>query len=388
MNSAFKIILAAAAFAALPLPAEVPPRALVIVANGTSTGEPKSGFDLTELAQALEIFERNGFVADIASPAGGKAHPSDYEASTASAAALLANGPAMDRLDRSLAIGGLDPSRYEALFLIGGSGAMFDFPFHEPLQQFLAAAWERGAVVGGVCHGPAALVNVRLKNGRYLIDERTISAFTEEEEAVFGSKAAKEYPFVLEQALRKRNANFVESPMMLVQVSRDGRLVTGQNPFSTPRAVEEVIRALGRMPAPRERYREEATIELIAQLLSEDTAAAAAETLAAQPGTFDARLVVAYGASLFESSTDDSDIHRARRLVELGGRYFSHPRARLTLARIHLKLGEHQTARTVLESAAAEFPDSEAIAGLLNEMPRGSNDDDTEIPPAADRRPE
>lgn len=388
MNSAFRIILVAAAFAALPLSAELPPRALLIVANGTATGEPKSGFDLTELAQALEIFERNGFAIDIASPAGGKAHPSDYEASTASAAALLADSRTMERLDRSLAIGGLDPSAYEALFLIGGSGAMFDFPFHEALQHFLVAAWEGGAVVGGVCHGPAALVNVRLKNGRYLIDGRTISAFTEEEEAVFGSKVAKQYPFVLEQALRERNADFVESPMMLVQVSRYGRLVTGQNPFSTPRAVEEVIRALGRVPAPRKQYREEATIELIAQLLREDTAAAAEKSLGAQPETFDARLVVAYGASLFESSADDAGTHRARRLVELGGLYFPHPRVRLTLARIHLKLGENQKARTVLKSAAAEFPESEAIAGLLNEMSRGSEDDDAEIPPAADRRPE
>lgn len=389
MNIALRIIIfLAAALPTLAIAAEAPPRVLLIVANGTSTGSPKNGFDLNELAQALEIFEKNGFEADIASPGGGKANASDYEASTPSAAALLTNRPVMESLDHSLSINELEPSSYDALFLIGGSGAMFDFPSHEGLQRFLAAAWEHGLVIGGVCHGPAALVNVRLGNGRYLIDGRTVSAFTEEEEAVFGSEAAKEYPFVLERALRERNAKFVEAPVMLVQVSRDGRLVTGQNPFSTPRSAEEVVRALGRTPAQREPYREEATIELIAQLLDAETRAVAEQALVNGPEKFDARLISAYGASLFKTSADEAEIQRARSLVELGGRYFPHPRVRLTLARIHMKLGDHEEARAVLEKAAAEFPDSEPIAALLKEIPRGSNHDDGEIPPAADRRPE
>src|SRR5688572_3751021 len=56
---------------AVPPAAASPQRVLLVVANGASDGDRKSGYDLGELALAHEIFERNGFAVDIATPAGG-----------------------------------------------------------------------------------------------------------------------------------------------------------------------------------------------------------------------------------------------------------------------------------------------------------------------------
>jgi putative intracellular protease/amidase len=359
------------------IPLSAAERVLLVIANGENA---KLGFDLGELAQAYEIFERNGFAVDIASPAGGKAHPKEYDDDAPYTAAFLANRAAMERLDRTLPIEQVDVEKYAAMFLIGGSSAMHDFPRHAALQQQVARLYERGGVIGAVCHGPAALLHVKLANGRYLVDGKRVSAFTEEEEKVFGGEVAAKYPFVLEQALRGRNAKFEEAPMMLVHAVRDGRVVTGQNPFSTPRAVEEVIRALGRTPKARQPYRDEATVLLIADLLRDETKSAARATSERTPGDYEPRLIAVYGSYALASAADDAAVRRAVTLLELGGRHFAHPKVRLSLARAYLRLGERQRARDLLRAAATEFPEATAIATLLAELDRK---DDHDVPEAA-----
>ena len=44
----------------------------------------------------------------------------------------------------------------------------------------------------------------------------------------------------------------------------DGRIVTGQNPWSTWSVAEGMVRALGHEPVPRTRTREEASVALLA----------------------------------------------------------------------------------------------------------------------------
>lgn len=360
--------VAIVAMLAVSLAAADPQRVLLVVANGAPDGDRKSGYDLGELAQAHEIFERNGFSVDIATPAGGKAHTEKTETDKPSVAALLANRSVMDQLENSTAVAAVDASQYVAVFLIGGSGAMFDFPSHDPLQRQIAKIYEQGGVVGAVCHGPAALVDVRLTNGRYLVSGKRISAFTEEEESAFGSAVAETYPFVLERRLRDRKARFRESAMMMVQVARDGRLVTGQNPFSTPRAVEEVIRALGRRPVPRQPHRDEATILLIGELLLDRSAGAARAKLERTPADYDPRLIAIYGSYMLEAAADDASVRRAVTLLELGGRYFSHPKVQSALARAHIRLGDRDKARATLLAAVEAFPQSGTISKMLQEL--------------------
>ncbi len=373
MQTIFKMLLVFLPLVTTAVSARDAPRVAIIIANGGPDVERQGGFDMGELAEAHATFTHNGFVVDIASPSGGATHASAYDRSTSAL-----DEDVMARLADSLPVGGLDPSRYDALFLVGGSAAMFDFPFHEALGDFVAAAYERGMVVGGVCHGPAALVNVRLSTGKHLVAGRTISAFTEEEETAFGSKAVPHYPFVLERALRERGAKIAKAPMMLVQVSADGRLVTGQNPFSTGRVVDEIVRATGRVPLKRAPSVGESTMELVAALLREEFSPAVRDI------SHDGRMLAAYGARLFELARSDSDVRRAMHLLEYANRSLSHPRVRLTLARAHVRLGELAAARAILKTAAAEFPDVAAIADLLAEVERRSTDDDPETSRAAD----
>ena len=61
-------------------------------------------------------------------------------------------------------------------------------------------------MVGAVCHGPAALVNLKLSDDRYLAAGKELTAFSNEEEEAVGLHRV--VPFLLESKLVERGARF------------------------------------------------------------------------------------------------------------------------------------------------------------------------------------
>jgi putative intracellular protease/amidase len=108
--------------------------------------------------------------------------------------------------------------------------------------------------VAAVCHGPAALVNAVLSDGRPLVKGRRLTAFTDEEERLVKLDAV--VPFLLETTLRERGARFERGPAWEPFTVRDGRLVTGQNPSSSAPAAREVMAATGRSAERQEAQRQ------------------------------------------------------------------------------------------------------------------------------------
>ena len=88
----------------------------------------------------------------------------------------------MAKLKTTLQIKDIEATNYVAIYLVGGVSTMWDFPQSADLQNLIASFYEKGLIVSGVCHGPAALVNVKLNDGSYLIANKKISSFTDEEE--------------------------------------------------------------------------------------------------------------------------------------------------------------------------------------------------------------
>ena len=130
---------------------------------------------------------------------------------------------------------------YEAIFFPGGHGTMWDLPENEVVQHAVQTLFEDGKVVAAVCHGPAAFVNVKLSNGKWLVNKRTISTFTDAEEKSVGKDEIM--PFLLASKLRERGAEINRADNFKESVSIDGRIVTGQNPASA-KGVGEGIRDL------------------------------------------------------------------------------------------------------------------------------------------------
>jgi putative intracellular protease/amidase len=228
------------------LPARPSPRVAIVLTNhGTlgSAGKP-TGFYLSEATHPHHVFREAGYEVDFLSPKGGLAPMDGLDAKDAINDAFLADAALVARTKSTTAIRAADPARYDAVFFSGGHGTMWDFPTDASLQAFARSVYERGGVVAAVCHGPAALVNLRLTDGRYLVAGKEVAAFTDEEEAAV--KLDTVVPFALETTLRQRGATFVESPNFEPRVAVSDRLVTGQNPASATGTAEAVVELISR----------------------------------------------------------------------------------------------------------------------------------------------
>lgn len=204
------------------------------------TGEPTGAY-LPEVAHPYDVFTRAGFLVEFASVKGGAVPLYGHEDADATARDFLA-GPGAAALAASAPSSAVDPSRYDAIFFAGGHGAMWDLPSDPGFLAVTAAIWAQGGVVSAVCHGPAALVDVRLADGRPLVEGRTVNAFTNDEERAV--KLEGVVPFLLEDRLVERGARFVSAPRWEAKVAVDGRLVTGQNPASATPVAEAVVAVL------------------------------------------------------------------------------------------------------------------------------------------------
>jgi len=245
---------------------------LAVVTSTSQIGSSgkSTGFELTELSRAYYVFQANGFEVDVASPLGG-APPVviDGDDMNEYDYAFLNDAYAQAKIKESFAIKDVDPKTYQALYFVGGKGAMFDFPDNEYIQSLIREYYESGKIVSAVCHGPAALVNVRLSNGELLIANRQVSSFTDKEELLLIPDAAEIFPFLLQDKLIQNGASFNEGFMYLNKVSKDGNLVTGQNPWSTWEVAESVIEQMGFESKKRNMTIEENTISVLEKLEAE-----------------------------------------------------------------------------------------------------------------------
>ena len=64
--------------------------------------------------------------------------------------------------------------KFDAIYLAGGHGTMYDFPKNTDLQAIIAMHYEARKIVSAVCHGVGGLLNVRISNGKNLIADKKI----------------------------------------------------------------------------------------------------------------------------------------------------------------------------------------------------------------------
>jgi putative intracellular protease/amidase len=237
-------------------------RVLVVVASTPEIGGKPAGYELTELARAYYVFQANGFEVDIASPKGGKPKMRiDKDDMQDADYAFLNDSAAQMKANETIPLAGVDPARYRAVFFVGGKGAMADFPDNPDIQRIVAAIAPAG-VIGAVCHGQAALLGVTV-DGKPLVAGRRLTGFTNEEELFLIPDARQRFGFLLEDRARGEGGIFIAGPQYLANTVVDGRLVTGQNPWSTWATAEAMVQALGYQPVARPRTAEEVSVRAL-----------------------------------------------------------------------------------------------------------------------------
>lgn len=207
------------------------------------TGNP-TGYSVSEAAHPYYVFTAAGLEVDFVSVKGGTppAVVFDGEEDDPGIVRFLADADVQSKLDGTLPASDIDPADYAAIFYAGGHGAMWDFPDSPDLARVAAGIYERGGVVAAVCHGPAALVDLRLSDGTLLVQGRRVASFTNEEEHSLG--LVEVMPFLLEDRLKAGGALHTKAPEFARHTVRDGRLLTGQNPASAAPLAKLLVEAI------------------------------------------------------------------------------------------------------------------------------------------------
>lgn len=218
---------------------------LIIVTNHATLGttDQANGTYAPELTHALDAFLQAGFAYDVASINGGEVpfYGENIEGDEVNTR-IFNNDEFQSRVKNTIPVSQLNVDDYDAVFYPGGFGLLSDLALHAPTASLTAKLYENGGIVGAVCHGPAALLPITLSNGKPLIEDKTVTSFTREEEVDFGT--IQDIPFLLEEALTRKAAKFSKIQPWGVHVIVDGKLVTGQNPASAHGVGEAMVELL------------------------------------------------------------------------------------------------------------------------------------------------
>jgi len=221
---------------------------LIVLTSHDKLGDTgkKTGFWLEEFAAPYYLLKDAGAAVTLASPKGGEP-PLDPKSAlpenvTESTKRYRTDPLAQAALANTKKLEDVSADDYDAVFYPGGHGTMWDLPDNATSIALLEAFVLAGKPVGAVCHAPSALVNVRQKDGEYLIKHKRVTGFANSEEEAVG--LTEVVPFLLEERLRESGGLYSKGADWAPYVQVDGKLVTGQNPASSGPAAQALLKLL------------------------------------------------------------------------------------------------------------------------------------------------
>jgi len=343
---------------------------MVLSSYGKDLGETRPGYEFDEFSQAYLIFKNNNLLIDIASPKGGKVNAGKFNNDKSYNKIILEDKEVLNLLDNTRTTANINPEDYDAIYIVGGKGAMFDLPYDPSLQDIILNLYKReGTVISSVCHGPASFVNVK-NNGEYIIKDVELTGFSNIEEDLFGEKWVKEFPFKLEDKLKSRGAIFKQTDFMLSKVTVSGKFVTGQNPFSTTKSAEEVVKSLGLIPVERTLYKDENSIYLLQHLLDNNkTAEWAEKELSKNKTDYNIQIIGAYGYyKILAANNNKNELTKGIELVELTTPHFFNENLQFLLAKTYVSLNNKGKAKQILNELISKNLMKEKAEKLLKEI--------------------
>lgn len=219
-------------------------KVLFVVTSHDRKGDKPSGYYLSEVTHPYRVLADGGYQVDFVSPKGGKAplDPDSMNLEDGANAEFWNNPKLRAAVENTKRPSDVRADDYAGIYFAGGHGAMWDLPDDTAIAALTSSIYEHGGVVGAVCHGPAALVNVKRPNGDYLIKDMYVAAFTNAEEREVGLD--RTVPFLLADRLEEHGAHHDPAPNWAIKVCVSGRLVTGQNPASATRVGDAMLTML------------------------------------------------------------------------------------------------------------------------------------------------
>jgi putative intracellular protease/amidase len=223
-------------------------KVLIVLTSHDRLGDTgkKTGFWLEEFAAPYYVLKDAGVELTLASPKGGQPPldpKSDLpENQTETTKRFRADAAAQAQLANTKKLADVSADDFGAVFYPGGHGPMWDMPDNATSIALIEAFVKADKPVGAVCHAPVAFVNVRGKDGEYLVKGKRVTGFTNTEEVAVGLDHV--VPFLLEDQLKERGGVYSKSADFAPYVQVDGLLVTGQNPASSGPGAEALLKLL------------------------------------------------------------------------------------------------------------------------------------------------
>lgn len=220
---------------------------LLVLTNTTryaGTQDP-TGLWLGEAAEFVDEMNKAGIAVDYVSPKGGfvPLDPRSMKYTDSDIMTIYETDDFQQRaLTNSLRPDQVDPADYAAIYYTGGHGVMWDFPDDPQLQQLARSIYDQGGYLTSVCHGIAGLLNIKDENGTYLIKGKQITGFTTMEEILAGKKSV--VPFLNKEVAEAHGADFRKKRAYADYAIKDGRIITGQNPFSVRSVAKLLLKEL------------------------------------------------------------------------------------------------------------------------------------------------
>lgn len=226
----------------------MPPRHILIVLTSHSMipdSGKTTGFWFDELATPYYLFKDAGYEVSLYSINGGRPpiDPRSEQEKTAAVERFLKDNEAMAQLAHTRPISDAKAEMYDAIFLCGGHGALWDFVGTSALTTLLQQFVDDNKIIAAIDHAPVALYGLKRKDGAKFIKERNVTGFTkaeEEELGLFGILPT--YPDLM---LQSGHAHVIRAKPFKPQAVRDGNLITGQNPASSAKLARLVLDAMG-----------------------------------------------------------------------------------------------------------------------------------------------
>jgi putative intracellular protease/amidase len=210
---------------------------LIVLTSHSKLGNSgeKTGFWIEEFATPYFVLADAGASITIASPLGGQP-PVDpkselEDTQTHSTQRFYNDNIAIDKVANSVKLSEIKYKDFDAVFYPGGHGPLWDLAIDTDSIKLIEHFYNHQKPIAFVCHSPAALINVKAKNGEPLVKGKHITSFSNsEEEAV---KLTKIVPYLLEDKLKELGAHYTNGNIWESFVQQDGLLITGQNPASS-----------------------------------------------------------------------------------------------------------------------------------------------------------
>lgn len=231
---------------------------ILMVASSPTTSQQTGwpiGFWASELTHPLWVFQESGYEVTLASTEGGKiemdgySNPTDesgYSAHDVISLGYMQTEWFNEMLANTPPLSTIDPSEFQAIFLVGGQGPMYTFRGNAELQNLFASFFDAGKPSCAVCHSTTLLLEAKQSSGELIVAGKTWTGFANAEEDYADQAAGQKIqPYRIEDEAKKLSGTeFKVAPAFFSNAIQDGNLITGQQQNSGAAAARMVVDSL------------------------------------------------------------------------------------------------------------------------------------------------